>query len=65
MPKTKVTGQILTKINEYADNPDVYKFIVKLCYEEADHPGQWRWKEEYMKILDDCTPKNRSEDEDK
>ena len=54
MPKTKVSGQILSMIYECTDNTDVYNFIVRLCYEEADHPGQWRWKEEYIKILDVC-----------
>jgi hypothetical protein len=51
MPKIKVSGQILSSIFENSKDPNVAEFLRLLCYEEAEHPGQWKWKEEYLKIM--------------
>jgi len=26
--------------------------LIDLIYEEADHPGQWWWKDTYKKLID-------------
>jgi hypothetical protein len=58
MGKIKVSGKILQKIKENSDDANMSQFITNLCFEEAQHPGQWKWKEEYQKILEKYVEEN-------
>jgi hypothetical protein len=63
MPTVKVSGQILSSIYENSKNPNIAEFLRLLSYEEAEHPGQWKWKEEYLRILEKHVSKEGGEDE--
>lgn len=65
MPTINVSGQILSRIYDNSKDPDVAEFLRLLCYEEAEHPGQWRWEKEYLKILEKCVSKQGGENENK
>jgi hypothetical protein len=65
MPTIKVSGQILSRIYDNSKDPDVAEFLRLLCYEEAEHPGQWKWKDEYLKILEKTVLKQGGGNENK
>jgi len=53
MNKIKINEQILDGINKQCGNDLVAeKFLTELIYEEAEHPGQWKWKEAYKGIIE-------------
>jgi hypothetical protein len=53
MNNIKINGQILDGIKEQCGNDRITeKFLTELIYEEAEHPGQWRWKDTYNKIME-------------
>lgn len=54
MGNGKINEPILKGIRENSENDEkISRFLIDLIYEEADHPGgQWRWKENYRKKLD-------------
>ena len=53
MCSTKINERILEGIRESCEGDEVMRsFLVQLIYEEADRPGQWRWKETYRKLVD-------------
>lgn len=51
-----VNEQILNWIKKSAGSDKmVADFLVDLIYEEAEHPGQWWWKDTYKKkIMEYC-----------
>ena len=42
----------------------IEQFLVALIYEEAEHTGNWRWKETYRKKIDEAIEKWEQSDED-
>ena len=43
---------ILTGIKENSKNDkNIQIFLSELVFEEAEHPGQWRWKDNYRKKI--------------
>jgi hypothetical protein len=53
MSNIKINERILEGIREKSEGDKVIeKFLIDLIYEEADHPGNWWWKETYKKQVD-------------
>jgi hypothetical protein len=64
MSGVKINEQILEGIRENSGGNEVIKnFLIDLIYEEADHPGQWWWKETYRKGVDKYSADWRESDE--
>lgn len=52
MSEIRVNEQILNWISiNSKDDKIVENFLKELIYDEAEHPGQWRWKENYKKKI--------------
>jgi len=53
MSSVKINERILEGITKNSGGDEVIKdFLINLIYEEADHPGQWWWKDTYKKLID-------------
>jgi hypothetical protein len=53
MNNTKINEQIIDGIREHCVNDKIMeKFLIELLFEEAEHPGQWWWKDTYKKNLE-------------
>lgn len=53
MSSVKINDRILEGIRQKSGGDEVVeRFLIDLVLEEADHPGQWRWKETYRKQVD-------------
>ncbi|MHC1572701.1 MAG: hypothetical protein ACXQTL_08195 [Methanosarcinales archaeon] len=53
MGDLKINERILESIRENSESDKVLEnFLIELIYEEANHPGQWHWKETYRKLID-------------
>jgi len=53
MSSVKINERILEGITKNSVGNEVIKnFLIDLIYEEADHPGQWWWKDTYKKLID-------------
>jgi len=49
----KINERILESIRENSEGDKVLEnFLIDLIYEEANHPGQWWWKDTYRKLID-------------
>lgn len=59
MSESKINEAILKGIRENSENDEaISEFLVDLIYEEAEHPGgQWRWKENYKKKIEQYSEK--------
>jgi len=56
MSSTKINERILEGIRENSGDDKVIEgFLIDLIYEEADHLGQWWWREIYRKQVDKCS----------
>ena len=65
MSDVKVNEQILNWISiNSKDDKTVEDFLKDLIYEEAEHPGQWKWKENYRKKIKNYSAKWRNSNED-
>ena len=54
----KINERILKGIRENSKNDDkLYEFLINLIYEEAEHPGQWWWKDIYRKKIEKYSEK--------
>lgn len=52
MADGKINEQILKSIRANGkQEPAIAEFLVELILEEAEHPGQWRWKDAYRKKM--------------
>ena len=48
----RINERILREIRESSKNDEVIaNFLIDLLYEEAEHPGQWWWKNIYKKKI--------------
>lgn len=66
MSKTIISDRILKAIARNCDNDEVvFDFLKNLLVEEADHPGQWWWKEIYRKNIEKYSKKGQKENETK
>jgi hypothetical protein len=53
MSSAKINIRILEGVRKNSQGDKVIEnFLIDLIYEEADHPGNWRWKDEYRKQVD-------------
>ena len=53
MSSVKINERILKGIRENSEGDEAIRdFLMDLIYEEADHPGQWWWKETYSRLVD-------------
>ena len=65
MSSVKINERILEGIRENSGGDvTIESFLINLIYEEADHPGQWWWKEEYRKRIDEHSADWRESNED-
>jgi hypothetical protein len=65
MSSIKINQRILEGIAEHSDGDKVIEaFLIDLVYEEAEHPGQWWWKEVYKKLVDRSAAAWEAGDED-
>ncbi|MHC4477702.1 MAG: hypothetical protein ACYTEL_18810 [Planctomycetota bacterium] len=61
----KGMGLILTGIKENSKNDKtIHMFLSELVFEEAEHPGQWRWKDNYRKTMERYSEEWEQSDED-
>jgi hypothetical protein len=65
MSDGRINEQILNwiKINS-KDDKIIEDFLKDLIYEEAEHPGQWKWKDSYRKKINKYLDKWRECNED-
>ena len=56
MSDGRINEQILNwiKINS-KDDKIIEDFLKDLIYEEAEHTGQWKWKDNYKKKIKKCS----------
>ncbi len=53
MSSVKINERILEGITKNSGGDEVIKdFLINLIYGEADHSGQWWWKDAYKKLID-------------
>jgi len=53
MGKKVINERILTKIQESSgDDKTIKEFLEAMLFVEAEHPGQWWWKETYKKGIE-------------
>lgn len=53
MSDFKINERILESIRENSEGDKALEnFLIDLIYEEADHSGQWWWKDTYRKLFD-------------
>ena len=65
MNSVKINERILKGIRQNSEGDEIIeKFLTELIYEEADHPGQWWWKDTYRKRVDKYSADWRGDDED-
>ena len=65
MSEIRVNEQILNWISiNSKDDKAVENFLKDLIYEEAEHSGQWRWKENYRKKIKNFSDKWSDSNED-
>lgn len=60
-----ISDQILKCIRKNSENDTaIEKFLIELLCEEAEHPGQWWWKDVYKKKIDKFSEKWEESHED-
>lgn len=65
MGSAKINERILEGIRGSCEGDEVMRtFLIQLVYEEADHPGQWWWKETYKKLVDEHSASWEERNED-
>lgn len=65
MSSSKINPAILDRIQEQSEGDKaIEQFLIDLIYEEADHPGQWWWKETYKKQIEKHSSDWEAHDED-
>ena len=53
MSHDAINERILREIRETSGGDEkLSAFLIELLYEEAEHAGQWRWKETYKKKIE-------------
>ena len=58
MSNGKINERIFKSIRENSKNDDTLsEFLINLIYEEAEHPGQWWWKDIYRKQIEKYSEK--------
>ena len=58
MKDSKINGQIIKWIKaKSGSNKDIADFLVDLIFEEAEHPGEWWWKETYKTKIKEYSKK--------
>ena len=53
MSKSGINERILTRIKEGDKDEEIINFLIDILYEEAEHSGQWWWKETYKKKIEE------------
>jgi len=61
-----ITGRIIDEIRENCKNNQKYgdklfNFLTDLLENEAQHPGQWWWKDTYKKKIEDYLEDRKGE----
>lgn len=51
MGKNGINERILTGIKKSNKDDEIINFLIDILYEEAEHSGQWWWKETYKKKI--------------
>jgi len=65
MSDGRINERILTCIAKNSEQDEaVRRFLLDIVYEEAEHPGQWRWKEAYIKRVRQYSEERGGSDED-
>jgi hypothetical protein len=64
MSNGKINERILKGIRENCKNDEALsEFLINLIYEEAEHSGQWWWKDIYRKKIEKYSEKWGDSDE--
>jgi hypothetical protein len=63
MSDSRINPRILDGIREHSDDQTISEFLVGLILEEADHPGQWQWRETYKRMVEQYCEKWGADDE--
>jgi len=53
MRKDGINERILTGIRKSNKDDEIINFLIDILYEEAEHSGQWWWKETYKKKIEE------------
>jgi len=53
MGRGGINERILTGIRKSSKDDEIINFLIDILYEEAEHSGQWRWKETYKKKIEE------------
>ena len=64
MTDGRMRGPIVQAIRETASDPLTQEFVTELLYEEAEHKGQWRWKETYREKIKEFADRRLDENAD-
>jgi hypothetical protein len=63
MSDGKVNPRILKAIRENSEGDTaVVEFLTDLLYEEAQHPGQWWWRDTYKKKVKEYAARWENDD---
>ncbi len=64
MSDTRINEEILESLRENCGNDKVIsEFLIDLVCEEAEHPGQWQYKEVYRRRIKEYSNKWSTDDE--
>jgi len=61
MTEGRISRLILQAVKDSTDDPLVRDLVTELLYEEAEHKGQWWWKDPYRQKIRELA--NRRADE--
>jgi hypothetical protein len=55
-----ISRRILKAIDESTKDPEIQGLLQELLYEEAEHSGQWRWKEPFRNKVNEYLSRRKS-----
>lgn len=60
-----INERILMWIRKNSEEDEaVYRFLIEIVYEEAEHPERWRWKDAYVKRMQQYSEERGESHED-
>ena len=63
MTDGRISRPILQAVKDSANDSLVQELVTELLYEEAEHKGQWWWKETYRKKVKELANRRSAENE--